>query len=77
MPLAMTGQVTLNGIDDKQLAEVLEIKAKNPGKFGFNPQTLQATNTQGGAAYNGATFTWSNREAFEIVQDIVNRLLPK
>jgi hypothetical protein len=36
------GSITINGIDDRGLVTILEVKERNEGKITFNPQQMQA-----------------------------------
>lgn len=77
-----SGSVTINGITDNELAEILEIKAKNHGlgsSFNFNPQTMSQANvntSQGVQSYyNNAQFSFNGEGGLRVVQEIVNFLL--
>jgi hypothetical protein len=73
-----TGNLTLNGITDAELAHILEVKAKNANVFHFNPQTLQpAPNVQQQTYYNNASFTWNTEQGLNLVHGIVTFLLKK
>ncbi len=75
-----TGSITVNGISDKELVRILEIKLKHEGKFFFNPQQLQVTsypNQPSGTFYNNAVFTWNNEGGLEAVYEIMAYLLKK
>lgn len=72
-----TGTITLNGITDRELIQILESKIKNDGKFTFNPQLLQlsAGRTSQETSYNNAIFTWINAEGLKAIHDITGLLL--
>lgn len=77
-----SGSVTINGITDSELAEILEIKAKHVGQgqiFSFNPQTMNQANvntSQGlQSFYNNAQFGFSGEQGLKVVQEILNFLL--
>lgn len=76
-----SGEVTINGITDNELAEILEIKAKNSHAptFSFNPQTMSQANIntpQGVQSYyNNAQFRFNGEQGLKVVQEIVNFLL--
>src|ERR1700756_574354 len=75
--LTCTGTITLNGITDRELIQILESKIKNDGKFTFNPQLLQlsAGRTSQETFYNNAIFTWINEEGLRAIHDITGLLL--
>jgi hypothetical protein len=77
-----SGSVTINGITDTELAEILEIKAKHVGQsqvFSFNPQALRQGNintAQGVQSfYTDAQFNFTGDQGLKIIQEIVNFLL--
>jgi hypothetical protein len=74
-----TGTIVVNGISDKELVKILEIKLRHEGKFQFNPQQLQVTNNpnQPGSFYNNAHFSWSNEAGLEAVYEVMAYLLKK
>lgn len=73
-----SGSVTVNGITDRELAEILEIKSKTtPNIFSFNPQALQPASNGQQSWYNAATFNWNTEQGFIIVQEIIAFLLKK
>jgi hypothetical protein len=73
-----SGSVTVNGITDNELAEIIEIKAKHaPNVFGFNPQQLQPTNNGQQTIYNNAVFSWNGEQGLAVVQEVILFLLKK
>jgi hypothetical protein len=73
-----SGSVTVNGITDRELAEILEIKARTTSNiFSFTPQSLQPASNGQQNWYNGATFTWNTEQGFIIVHEIISFLLKK
>jgi len=79
-----SGSVTINGITDTELAEIIEIKAKHHAQnqnFTFNPQQLSVgnINTPQGVQsfYNNATFSWNGETGLTIMQEIITFLLNK
>jgi hypothetical protein len=77
----ITGQVTLNGVDDEILAISFKFKADHEGSFGFNPQQMQPVNiapAQHGkpakAGYNGMTFVWNTKEGLKLVIELLQKL---
>ncbi|HEY2470770.1 MAG TPA: hypothetical protein VGI45_23455 [Terracidiphilus sp.] len=75
--LSCTGTITLNGITDRELIQILESKIKNEGKFNFNPQLLQLSQgrTSQETSYNNAIFTWLNEEGLKAIHEITGLLL--
>jgi hypothetical protein len=75
--LSCTGTITLNGITDRELIQILESKIKNEGKFSFNPQLLQLNmgRTSQETSYNNAIFTWTNQEGLMAIHEIIGLLL--
>jgi len=76
------GSVVVNGIDDKELVRILEIKTKHEKSLIFNPQQLQTVIGAGNKPvepqhYNNATFAWKDEEGLEAVFQIVSMLLKK
>jgi len=74
--------VTINGITDAELAEILEIKANNPNVLTFNPQQLgvqhyQPQGQQPSTVYSNAVLSGSGEAGIRIVQDILSFLLKK
>jgi hypothetical protein len=77
----MNGSLTLNGLTDKDLVKLLDIKIRHEQSLNFNPQQMQLTNiqTQTGVqqVYNNVVLAWSNERGLEAVQEIVRNLLKK
>jgi hypothetical protein len=76
------GSITVNGITDKELVKILEIKMKHEGQFFFNPQQLQVTNVNRPglpqeSVYNNAVFTWGSEAGLDAVYQIMGYLLKK
>ena len=72
----ITGQMTLNNVDDKGLIVILEVKDKTSG-LGFNPNSMQQVPIQGQqpkTAYNNVIITWSQGQAIKGVIEILTRL---
>jgi hypothetical protein len=74
-----TGNVTINGISDKELVKILEVKMKHERSITFNPQQLQAigTNQPGQQLYNNVVLAWQNEDGMEAVHKIISLLLKK
>lgn len=75
--LSCTGTITLNGITDRELIQILESKIRNEGKFTFNPQLLQVSQGRSSqeTSYNNAIFTWLNEEGLRAIHEITGLLL--
>jgi hypothetical protein len=70
-----SGNMQLNGITDRELAEIFEIKAKHsPTVFNFNPQPIQNTGSSP-AIYNNVTFNWNGIEGLQIAQRLIAFLI--
>jgi len=75
-----SGSVTINGIDDRGLVIILEVKERHEGKLGFNPQQLQPSNNPGNPpkqTYNNVILSWSQRPGLEAVMEVLHRLAPE
>lgn len=73
-----TGTITLNGITDKELAKIWEVKARNEKAFLFQPNQMHATGTQQGEPfYNNVVFQWSSEAGLAIVHEVLSFLLKK
>ncbi len=72
-----SGNITLNGITDKEMVRIWEFKAKNEGAFTFNPQQFQVISNQGTAYNNNVAFHWSGEVGLQVMHEIVGYLLKK
>ena len=71
-----TGTITVNGITDRELIQILESKMRNEGKVNFSPSALQIQNKPGQeTAYNNAILVWTNEDGFRAVHEIIGVLL--
>ena len=70
----INGSITLNGITDKDMELIWGFKAKHGGALNFLPNTMQPVNVQGRAAYNNVMFTYTTREGFNIIGEVINTL---
>ena len=74
--LNCTGTITINGITDRELIQILESKMRNEGKVNFSPSALQIQNKPGQeTAYNNAILVWTSEEGFKAVHEIIGVLL--
>lgn len=70
----ISGSVTINGVSDKQLRTVLDIKIKNEDVLNFNPQVLQPVAKQPGQTeqrYNNMFLSWTNQKGLKAVETIL------
>jgi hypothetical protein len=73
-----TGTITLNGVTDRELIQILESKMKNEGKFSFSPSALQIQNKPNQeTAYNNAILVWASEDGLKAVHEIIGLLLKK
>jgi|SRR6516165_8621564 len=73
-----TGTITLNGVTDRELIQILESKMRNEGKFSFSPSALQIQNKPNQeTAYNNAILVWTNEDGLKAVHEIIGVLLNK
>ncbi len=85
----LSGSVTINNIDDKQLRGILSVKIANEGSLIFNPQQLQPLQQAGqphrpgqppppsGAQeqrYNNAVLIWNSEQGLKAVLEILVEL---
>ena len=73
----MTGSVTLNGINDAELALAIKFKADHEGVFGFNPSQMQNAQLPGNPSrpgYNNMVFTWTNVQGLKKVIELLQKL---
>lgn len=74
----INGQITLNGIFEKQLAHVLDFKTSHEGQFNFNgggTQQKAGAVPQMGSNYNNVTITWDNDQGLKTVLELVLSLV--
>jgi len=77
--MATSGTITLNGISDKELARIWELKAKHEGKFNFQPNVLQpilqGNQQMATGRYNNVVFTWPDDQGLKIVHEVIEYIL--
>jgi len=75
------GSLVLNGISDKELVKILEVKIQHENSLTFNPQQLGTVNANVGGksvpTYNNVVLGWAQENGLEAVQEIVHFLLRK
>jgi hypothetical protein len=70
------GNLVLNGISDRDLVIILEVKQRHEGQLTFSPQQMQP-GTQGNPpspAYNNLILQWAGHPGVEAVKEILHRL---
>ena len=77
-----SGSFTVNGITDRDLVKILELKMKHQGKLIFNPQQLQPVNQQlpnqpQETHYNAAIFSFNSEDGMRAVYEVMDYLLHK
>ncbi|HEX9224842.1 MAG TPA: hypothetical protein VF860_16035 [Candidatus Acidoferrales bacterium] len=74
-----TGQVVINGVNDKDLVKILEVKIKHERSLQLNPQQLQVVGTSqpNVMVYNNVVLGWQNEDGLEAVHSIISILLKK
>ena len=85
----IAGNITINGIDDKQLRTMLTVKIEHEQVLVFNPNQLQPINTQRPQPhqpgqppkppmqeqrYNNAVLAWNGEEGLKAVKELLDRL---
>jgi len=73
-----TGNLTLNGIDDRELVKILEIKIAHEKTLNFSPQAMQPQVTPNKPPYyNNVQLHWTTEDGLTAVHKIVEFLLNK
>lgn len=77
--VVFSGSLSINGIEDRELIKILEVKSRTEGSFIFNPQALQAQGAQGGrpAYYNNVSLGWNTEAGLNAAHEILTFLLKK
>lgn len=75
----VSGYVTLNSLDDREMAVVFEFKARHEGVFSFDPKQMNSVNIAGAGnkpkiAYNNIILSWHTIEGLKLVIQLVERL---
>src|SRR5260370_27724782 len=75
----LTGSVTINGVSDKDILKILEVKIKHEKVVQFNPNQLQVVNTNQPSQqlYNNVVLIWQNEDGMFAVHKIISILLEK
>lgn len=89
----LTGNITINGIDDKQLRTLLTVKIEHEGSLIFSPNQLQPLPTpqqphrpgqpqpqlpqQHEQIYNNAVVIWNNEAGLKAVKQLLHELTEK
>ena len=75
---SVSGNITLNGVTDKELEVIWGFKAKHERAFIFSPQGIQTTqNPKGIPIYNNVTFSYGDAHGLNLITEIVNTLHKK
>ncbi len=70
------GSLLVNGIHEKYLPKLLEIKMKHEGHFIFNPDHLRETVIQGqGTTYNNVALEYSSERGMRAAVEVMEYLL--
>jgi hypothetical protein len=73
------GNVTLNGVTEKQVAQILQFKTANEGKFVFTLMGVQAMSTQqaGGPiiTYNNVNLSWNTDANLKVLMELLAALI--
>jgi len=77
-----SGKLTINGIDDKELIKILEVKTRHEGALQFPANEMQPAQIprQGGApvpGYNNVNLSFNNEAGLEAVKEILHILTEK
>lgn len=74
-----SGSITLQGVTDKDLVKLLEIKIRHEKVFFFNPQPLQPQNVGNNQPtfYNNVIFSWHGEQGLAAVHEFMSWLLKK
>lgn len=80
--MATAGSITLNGVSDKELGRIWELKAKHENKFGFQPNAMQPiylnnNPSQPTGKYNNVVFTWQEDAGLKAVHEVIDYILRK
>jgi hypothetical protein len=79
-----TGQLMVNGISDRELIKILEVKERHEGSLIFNPAQMQANMQvqhpnrppvqQKEAAYNNVILQFTDDKGLKAVREILHHL---
>jgi len=76
-----TGTITVSGVSEKQLADLIEFKIAHQGKFIFNPVQAQQQATQAKPPqqpsffYNNVIISWNDDAGLKVVIELLLSLL--
>jgi hypothetical protein len=81
----ITGNMTLNGIGDHNLAEIIKVKIKHEDALIFNPQQMQpnlvmiparpgVVQQQKQQGYNNVTLAWADLKGLKAVLEILQSI---
>lgn len=71
------GNITLNGVSEKQVSKIFEFKLAHEGQFSYNPAAMTQFQPQQStpAIYNGVLIQWNNDDQFKVVLQLLSSLV--
>ena len=71
---SISGSITLNGVNDREMEKIWGFKAKHgsSGAFSFQPNVIQSVGNSTPATYNNVLFTYSSLQGLNLLTEIVN-----
>ena len=84
----LSGNITINGIDDKELITLLKVKLQHEQSLVFNPGVLQqasrpqhpgqpAARPNDQQSYNNAQLSWNSETGLKAVKQLLHELTEK
>ncbi len=72
----ITGSITLDGLDDRDLIVIMEVKQRHEGKLTFRPEQMQTVSQVNPpkSIYNKAILFWNDNSSMDGIKEILNRL---
>jgi hypothetical protein len=75
-----SGNLILNGVSEKQVAQILQFKVANEGKFSFNltgsqPAPPPPGSAPGAVTYNNIILSWNSDANLKIILELVSALI--
>jgi hypothetical protein len=68
--MTINGNITLNGVTDKDMEMIWGFKARHGAALSFAPNAIQPSSVQGRAAYNNVVFAYTSREGMNIIAEV-------
>jgi len=75
--MALNGVVSLNGVTEKQLAQIHQFKIEHDGSIQFEVTAAQRSPGSNPATYNQVGVGWSSDDGMKLTITLLNALLPK